>query len=201
LANGQTARGLGLSKLKAGQKASKQKQRKSEPQYRNIPAKAFCLKGNNGRLSFPVDSQKRCRAALAYARYAPNPAAVVRCAMAKAKAMGWSCGQDSSQVRRLGLSPARGKNTGERRRSRMNVRNHHTALKRKQYMIYKAKYNDGSTRIICMEKMGDSERRRRREEGKSYRALEDKSFSSAHDCERLLRKHRTAFKARANRNY
>ena len=48
--------------------------------------------GGAGSTKFPVNTEKRCRAALSYARTAPNPNGIVRCALKKAKKMGWRCG-------------------------------------------------------------------------------------------------------------
>ena len=53
----------------------------------------FCgPSGGAGTTKFPVNTEKRCRAALSYARTAPNPNGIVRCALNKAKKMGWRCG-------------------------------------------------------------------------------------------------------------
>ena len=48
--------------------------------------------GGAGPTKFPVNTEKRCRAALSYARTAPNPEGIVNCALAKARKMGWKCG-------------------------------------------------------------------------------------------------------------
>lgn len=51
--------------------------------------------GGAGPTKFPVNTEKRCRAALSYARTAPNPNGIVRCALSKAKKMGWRCGMSA----------------------------------------------------------------------------------------------------------
>jgi len=53
--------------------------------------------GGAARTSYPVNTQKRCRAALSYARFAKRPCGIVRCALAHGRKMGWSCGKSSSQ--------------------------------------------------------------------------------------------------------
>jgi len=53
--------------------------------------------GGAARTSYPVNTPKRCSAALSYARFAKRPCGIVRCALAQGKKMGWSCGKSSSQ--------------------------------------------------------------------------------------------------------
>lgn len=48
--------------------------------------------GGAGSTNFPVNTEKRCRAALSYARMAPKPCGIVRCALNKANKKGWKCG-------------------------------------------------------------------------------------------------------------
>lgn len=63
---------------------------------RYINSNAFCgPAGGAGPRNFPVNSEKRCRAALSYARKAPNPCGIVKCALKKAKKHGWKCGATS----------------------------------------------------------------------------------------------------------
>jgi len=42
--------------------------------------------------SFPVTTEKQCRSALSYARYATDPNCIRNCALNKAKKHGWRCG-------------------------------------------------------------------------------------------------------------
>ena len=52
--------------------------------------KSFCgPAGGAAKGTYPVDSPKRARAALAYARNAPNPAGIRRCVSQQAKKKGW----------------------------------------------------------------------------------------------------------------
>ena len=72
---------------------------KVNPKYTNIEDKYFCgSKGGypSGTKTFPVDSEKRCRAALSYARNAPFPEGIRQCAMKIAKEKGWKCGTKKS---------------------------------------------------------------------------------------------------------
>jgi len=69
--------------------------------YDKIDEKYFC--GEAGgypkalKRKFPVDSESRCHAALSYARYAPNPAGIEKCALKIAKKNGWACGKKSKK--------------------------------------------------------------------------------------------------------
>ena len=142
LANGQTAKNMrkGESSLKLESK----KYRKNEGKYKNLPENVFCgPEGNAGPGTFPVNSQKRCRAALAYSKRAPNPNGIVRCAIRKAKQHHWNCGQNSSQVKKLRITPAN-KNINQRRHNGgaryVNVPKHgkrkvHRSKKGKHYVI------------------------------------------------------------------
>jgi len=68
--------------------------------YDNVPADQFCGKTCNlpNKRSYPVDSAKRCRAALSYARYAPDPECIRRCAISKAKKYSWRCGVTTNTI-------------------------------------------------------------------------------------------------------
>lgn len=54
--------------------------------------------GGAAKTSYPVNSEKRCRAALSYARFAKRPCGIVKCAMAQAKKKGWNCGKSSKKA-------------------------------------------------------------------------------------------------------
>ena len=54
--------------------------------------------GGAAKTSYPVNSEKRCRAALSYARFAKRPCGIVRCAMKQAKKKGWNCGKTSKSI-------------------------------------------------------------------------------------------------------
>ena len=60
--------------------------------YLNINTQ-FCGPSGGAKASaFPVTTEKECRAALSYARYAPNPQGIRACALKKADENGWRCG-------------------------------------------------------------------------------------------------------------
>jgi len=69
-----------------------------KPAYLSLKQNAFCgeICGYKPR-SFPVDTEKRCRAALSYARYADDPQCIRECALEKAKAHDWRCGVTSNK--------------------------------------------------------------------------------------------------------
>ena len=70
--------------------------------YSDLEESDFCGPAGNAPMgTFPVDTEKRCSAALSYARNAPYPDGIVDCAMKKAKQNGWKCGQGSKQVKKL----------------------------------------------------------------------------------------------------
>jgi len=75
--------------------------------YSNVPNQYFCGEAGgypSGTYAFPVDSEKRCRAALSYARVAPNPEGIRQCALKIAAEKGWKCGQHS-KVGKTGKVP------------------------------------------------------------------------------------------------
>jgi hypothetical protein len=55
--------------------------------------------GGAAKTSYPVNTEKRCRAALSYARFAKRPCGIVGCALAQAKRKGWDCGKSSTQAK------------------------------------------------------------------------------------------------------
>ena len=70
--------------------------------YKDLPKNVFCGKagGMENPDSFPVNSQQRCRMALVYSRFAPNPCGVVQCALKKAQKKGWKCGTHSNKEKK-----------------------------------------------------------------------------------------------------
>lgn len=56
--------------------------------YKKTVPKEFCgASGGSSKYSYPVDSKKRCNAALSYARNAPNPEGIRACVKRKCKDM------------------------------------------------------------------------------------------------------------------
>ena len=104
-ANGETAKRVrkGISSLKHESKNYE----KNEGKYKNLNKNVFCgPAGNAGEGTFPVNSEKRCRAALSYAKRAPNPKGIRACAIRKAKKHHWDCGPSSEAVEKQGITPA-----------------------------------------------------------------------------------------------
>jgi hypothetical protein len=65
----------------------------------------FCgPSGGAGKTNFPVNTEKRCRAALSYSRFAPKPCGIVECALKKAEKKGWKCGAATKKSCRCGCS-------------------------------------------------------------------------------------------------
>ena len=53
-------------------------------EYKKVSKKSFCgPSGGAPKGSYPVDSKKRCKAALAYAHNAPNPSGIKACVKRK----------------------------------------------------------------------------------------------------------------------
>lgn len=66
--------------------------------YKNVPQNLFCgPAGGAKKGTYPVNSRKRCRAALSYARYAPKPCGIVKCVQKKC---GNKVGSDGKMVRK-----------------------------------------------------------------------------------------------------
>ena len=93
-----------------GLKTKKQVSRRGRSnvsKYRHLSRDVFCgPSGGAVHGSYPVTSAKRCRAALSYARFAPRPCGIARCALRKAKKHGWKCGGSSSLARRCRVRPS-----------------------------------------------------------------------------------------------
>lgn len=78
--------------------------------YSDVPEQYFCGPAGGypaGSHNFPVDSPRRCSAALSYARNAPDPQGIRECALKIAKEKGWNCGKYSH--------PGKKKKTGPRK--------------------------------------------------------------------------------------
>lgn len=83
--------------LSFGQMLRVYDQIKDDKHYKGLKASDFCgPAGGDKKGTFPVNSQKRCRAALSYAHYAPNPAGLKKCVLEKAKENNWKCGSTYS---------------------------------------------------------------------------------------------------------
>ena len=77
-------------KVKRGKESQLQKKRggSSVGEYKNVSKKKFCgPSGGAPEGSYPVNTAKRCRAALSYARNAPNPAGIKSCVKRKCKGL------------------------------------------------------------------------------------------------------------------
>ena len=58
--------------------------------YKDVPNSMFCgPEGGACPGTYPVNTPKRARAALSYARHAPNPEGIRRCTYRKANQQGW----------------------------------------------------------------------------------------------------------------
>lgn len=80
-------------KMTFGQMLRMYDQVKDDKHYKGVKESAFCgPAGGDKKGTFPVNNQKRCRAALSYAHYAPNPEGLKKCVLEKAKKHGWKCG-------------------------------------------------------------------------------------------------------------
>jgi hypothetical protein len=76
------------------QKKEYNKVRRTESRYKGLKPSDYCgPAGGDQPRTFPVSNKEECRAALTYARYAPNPEGIRKCALAKAKKHGWKCGE------------------------------------------------------------------------------------------------------------
>lgn len=79
----QVARGVKLARGKESQ-LRKKPGASSTGKYKNVPTGEFCgAAGGTSKYSFPVNSLKRARNALARAHYAPNPEGIRKCVKRK----------------------------------------------------------------------------------------------------------------------
>ena len=74
--------------------------------YSDVDKDDFCgPAGGAAPGTYPVDSEKRARAALSYAHNAPDPEGIKRCVYRKAKEHGWDIGsEEDSEKPSAGLS-------------------------------------------------------------------------------------------------
>lgn len=75
-------------KVKRGKESELQKKPggSSVGEYKKVSKKKFCgPSGGAPKGSYPVNTAKRCRAALAYAHNAPNPSGIKACVKSKCK--------------------------------------------------------------------------------------------------------------------
>ena len=67
--------------------------------YKRVKKTQFCGKaGGRGARSYPVNTRKRCIAALSYARYAPKPCGIAKCVRKKCKK--YNVGKSSKLMKR-----------------------------------------------------------------------------------------------------
>jgi hypothetical protein len=82
------AEGVKLSPKKIAKKRKKPGS-SNVGKYKDVSPKSFCGKaGGSSKYSYPVNTKKRARAALAYAHYAPNPSGIKKCVYRKFPEMG-----------------------------------------------------------------------------------------------------------------
>ena len=75
-------------KVKRGKESQMRKKAGSSNagKYKKVSKGEFCgASGGASKFSYPVNSKKRCRAALAYAHNAPNPEGIRACVKRKCK--------------------------------------------------------------------------------------------------------------------
>lgn len=75
-------------KVKRGKESQMQKKAggSNVGKYKRVSKKEFCgPSGGSPEGSYPVDTKKRCRSALSYARNAPNPKGIRACVKEKCK--------------------------------------------------------------------------------------------------------------------
>lgn len=95
LKNAKRIRGTKLSRPRSKPKTSRRSKSRSRARgssnagtYKNV--RTFCgPAGGAAKGSYPVNSPGRARAALSYARYAPNPEGIKRCVRKQAAKNGW----------------------------------------------------------------------------------------------------------------
>jgi hypothetical protein len=105
--DGETARNLKkhLSSLNEEGRAYKN----GKGRYQNVPKHIFCgPAGGAPQGTFPVNNEKRCRAALSYAHNAPNPDGIRRCAVGIARKHKWECGTSSNKLKKSKICPSCG---------------------------------------------------------------------------------------------
>jgi len=87
-----------MNKLRTGPRGGK---------YRNVNGKKVYYCGSAGGVAknkFPVNTEKRCRAALSYSRFAKRPCGIVSCALKQAAKHGWKCGTSSAGAKKCGCN-------------------------------------------------------------------------------------------------
>jgi len=74
--------------------------------YKDVPEDEFCGQegGEECKYTYPVDTPKRAIAAMSYARHAPDPSAIRRCARRHAEEKGW-IDPETNMIKRDGEPP------------------------------------------------------------------------------------------------
>ena len=114
------------SKSLSNQKKEYNKVRKTESRYRGLKPSDYCgPAGGDQPKTYPVTNEEECRAALTYARYAPNPEGIRQCALAKAKQHGWKCGETLNKKNKVNnnVNKVNNKNNGNRNNNTNKVNN------------------------------------------------------------------------------
>ena len=71
-------------------KPKKEKGCTNQGKYKGVPQNLFCgPEGGSCPQTYPVNTKRRARAALAYARYAPDPEGIKRCVRRIENERGW----------------------------------------------------------------------------------------------------------------
>ena len=93
--------------------------------YKGLKKSDFCgPAGGDQPQTFPVSNQEECRAALTYARYAPKPEGIRKCALAKAKKNGWKCGvtlNENANKNNRSKSKSKSKNKSKNKPNKNNL--------------------------------------------------------------------------------
>ena len=136
--------------------------KRGEGQYQNVPKEMFCgPAGGAPQGTFPVNNESRCRAALSYARDAPNPRGIERCAVRIAKKHGWRCGVDSEKLRERGIKASYGRSRRRASRGRSRRRASRGRSRRRTSRGRSRRRSRGGGADVVFLGGGSSRRRRR----------------------------------------
>jgi len=117
---------------------------RDDKRYKGLKKSDFCgPAGGDVPRSFPVSNQEECRAALTYARYAPKPEGIRKCALAKAKNNGWKCGVTLNEnANKNNRSKSKSKNNNKNLNATKNNGNNLNAAKNNNKNLNAAKNNN-----------------------------------------------------------
>ena len=126
----------------------------NQGKYPDVPKKYFCgPAGGACPGTYPVNTPGRARAAKAYARHAPNPEGIKKCADRIAKREGWGAGKSSEKTVPKRKS-AKGKKSKGKKSAKGRGSGRHVKHTKSRNGVVKRTYGSGEVRYYKLKPNG-----------------------------------------------